>query len=122
MNELEHILEHDDELDHEELIRYLEGTASEEERFAIEKLMADSSFVNDAVEGLQNFADPATLAKYTAELNKQLQKQTGKRLLRKSKRKLKDQNWLIIAILGILLLCVVGFLLIHFYTNKHFKL
>ena len=119
MNELENILRPDDELDHEELIRYLEGTASEEERFAIEKLMADSSFVNDAVEGLQHFSDPGKLAQYTDELNKQLKKQTGKRLLRKNKRKLKDQNWLIIAILSILLLCVTGFLLIHFYTIKH---
>src|SRR5476651_1485316 len=100
MKDLEHILQPGDELEHEELIRYLEGTASEEERFAIEKQMADSSFVNDGVEGLQGFADPAKLSKYTKELNRQLQKQTGKRLKRKNKRKLKEQNWLLIAILA----------------------
>ncbi len=118
MSDLEHILKHDDDPDHEELIRYLEGTASDEERFAIEKQMADSSFVNDAVEGLQGFADPAVLARYTEELNRQLQKQTGKRLKRKNKRKLKGgDNWLLIAVLGILTLCVVGYLLIHFITR-----
>ena len=29
------------------------------------------------------------------------------------------QNWLVLAILGILLLCVFGYLVIHFYTVKH---
>ena len=119
MNELEHILHQNGDPDHDELIRYLEGTASEEERFAIEKQMADSSFVNDAIEGLQGFADPAVLARYTDELNRQLQKQTGKRMKRRNKRKLKGgDNWLLIAVLGILTICVVGFLIIHFYS-KH---
>ena len=119
MNDLDQILHSEDALDQQELIRYLEGTASEEERFAIEKQMADSSFVNDAVEGLQHFADPAKLEQYTRELNRMLQKKTGKRLLRKAKRKLADQSLLIITILSILLLCVAGFLLIHFSTVKH---
>ncbi len=119
MNDLEHILTQDENPDHDELIRYLEGTASDEERFAIEKQMVDSSFVNDAIEGLQGFADPAMLARYTEELNRQLQKQTAKKLKRKSKRRLKGgENWLLIAVLGILALCVAGYLLIHFYT-KH---
>jgi hypothetical protein len=118
MNDLKNILNHDEELDSEELIRYLQGEASEEERFAIEKQMAESSFVNEAVEGLQNFKDPALVKEYVTQLNIQLQKSTAKKVLRKSKRKLKDESWLVISILGILLLCVVGYLLIHF-TTKH---
>jgi ferric-dicitrate binding protein FerR (iron transport regulator) len=118
MTDLKDILNHEDELSSEELMRYLEGNATEEERFAIEKQMADSSFIDEAVEGLQNFKDPAQVKEYVEQLNKQLQKQTAKKASRKTKRKLKDQNWLIIAILAILLLCVTGFLLIHF-TMKH---
>ncbi|MES2005742.1 MAG: hypothetical protein V4450_14585 [Bacteroidota bacterium] len=119
MTDLKNILHHDDELDNDELMRYLEGNASEEERFAIEKQMADSSFVNEAIEGLQHFGDPAMVKEYVDLLNKQLQKQTAKKLVRKNKRRLKDQNWLIVAILAILFLCVAGFLLIHFSTVKH---
>jgi hypothetical protein len=119
MNDLKNILNHDEELDSEELIRYLQGEASEEERFAIEKQMAESSFVNEAVEGLQNFKDPALVKEYVTQLNIQLQKSTAKKIKRKNKRKLKDESWLIISILGILLLCVVGYLLIHFITTKH---
>lgn len=118
MTDLKDILHHEDDLSTEELMRYLQGNATEEERFAIEKQMADSSFIDEAVEGLQNFKDPAQVKEYVEQLNKQLQKQTAKKVSRKQKRKLKDQNWLIIAILAILLLCVTGFLLIHF-SMKH---
>lgn len=118
MTELKDILHQDDELDSEELLRYLQGHATDEEKMAIEKQMADSSFVNEAIEGLQHFQDAAMVKEYVDQLNKQLQKQTAKKIVRKNKRKLKDQNWLIVAILSILLLCVVGYLLIHFYS-KH---
>lgn len=118
MTDLKDILNHEEELSSEELMRYLQGNATEEERFAIEKQMADSAFIDEAVEGLQHFGDPAQVKEYVNQLNKQLQKQTAKKLLRKSKRKIKDQHWIIIAILAILLLCVTGFLLIHF-SIKH---
>lgn len=118
MTDLKDILNHDEELNADELMKYLQGNASEEERFAIENQMADSSFVNDAIEGLQHFKNAEQVKECVDQLNKQLQKQTAKKNLRKNKRKLKDQNWLIIAILAILLLCVIGFLLIHF-AIKH---
>ncbi len=119
MTNLNDILQHNEELNEEELLRYLQGNASEEERFSIENQMADSGFIAEAVEGLQAFRNPEQVKKQVAQLNRQLQKQTSKRRLRKYQRRLKDQNWLIIAILTILLLCVTGFLLIHFYAVKH---
>jgi ABC-type Na+ efflux pump permease subunit len=119
MTDLKDILNHEDELSSEEMIRYLQGEASEEERFAIEKQMADSSFVNEAMEGLQDFKDPAQVKEYVDQLNRQLQKHTARKVARKKKRRLKDENWLVMAILAILLLCVFGYLVIHFYTVKH---
>lgn len=119
MSNLTNILNHDEELSSEELLRYLHGQATEEERFTIEKQMADSAFVNEAIEGLQHFRDPEQAKIYMEQLNRQLQKQTDKKILRRKKRKLKDQNWLTVAILAILLLCVTGYLLIHFLRVKH---
>ena len=119
MTDLKEILNSGEELSQEAIERYLQGKASEEERFAIENQMADSAFLDDAVEGLQGFKDPAKRDDYVEQLNKQLQKYTAIRLARKKRRKLKEQNWLVIAILGILLLCVAGYLLIHFYSAKH---
>ncbi|MCA6450860.1 MAG: hypothetical protein IM584_00845 [Chitinophagaceae bacterium] len=119
MSNLTNILKHDEELNSEELLRYLHGQSTEEERFAIEKQMADSDFVNEAIEGLQHFKDPEQVKLYMEQLNRQLHKQTDKKLLRRNKRKLKDQNWLTVAILAVLLLCVAGYLLIHFLRVKH---
>ena len=119
MADLKDILNHDDELSNEELMKYLQGNASEEERFAVEKQMAGDAFVNDAIEGLQNFKDPVQVHEYVEQLNRQLHKHTTKKLIRKKKRKLKEQNWLVMAILAILFLCVAGYLLIHFYSIKH---
>ncbi|MBV9988987.1 MAG: hypothetical protein JO301_15010 [Chitinophagaceae bacterium] len=118
MADLKDILNPDDELNQEELLRYLQGQASDEERFAIENQMAESSFVDDAVEGLQHFKDPKAVNDYVEQLNRQLHRYTAIKAARKKRRKLKENNWLIIAILGILLLCVAGYLLIHFHIRK----
>jgi hypothetical protein len=118
MADLNDILQTGDELDREDLLKYLQGNASDEERFAVERQMAESDFVGDAVEGLQQFGNQQEMRKYVDDLNRQLQKYTSARSARKNKRRLKDNNWLIIAILGILLICVAGYLLIHFNT-KH---
>jgi ABC-type transport system involved in cytochrome bd biosynthesis fused ATPase/permease subunit len=118
MADLKDILNTDDELNQEDLMRYLQRKASKEERFAIEKQMADSSFMDDAVEGLQHFKSPEDARKYAEQLNRQLQKYTALRQARKKRRKLRDQNWLVVAILAILLLCVAGYLLIHYFMNR----
>ena len=120
MTDLKNILNHDEELSSVELIRYLQGEASAQERFAIEKQMADSDFVNEAVEGLQNIKDPLLLNEYVNKLNKDLAKQTNKKSRRTNKRKLKDQNWLLLAILAILTICIVAFFLIKFSGKPHF--
>ncbi len=118
MNDLRDILKNTEELNHENLLKYLEGNASQEERHALEKMMADDHFVNDAVEGLQDFKNPAQVAEYVNQLNRQLLKHAHQKLHRKKKRTLVEQNWLIIAILSILLLCIAGYFLIHFYSNS----
>ena len=114
MNDLFKILDQEDEITEDQLIRYLSGESTVEERFMIENKMADSPFVNDAIEGLKDFKDPIQLANYTDELNKQLKKQTNKRIQKKLKRKINNPSWITIAILGILFLCIIGYLLIHF--------
>ena len=117
MSDLKDILNTDDELNQDDLMKYLRGNASEEERFAIEKQMAESSFVDDAVEGLQHFKDAKAVDDYVQQLNRQLQKYTAIRAARKKRRQLKDNNWLILAIIGILALCIAGYLLIHFNSR-----
>lgn len=111
------ILKNDEPLNEQELLKYIEGNPSEQERFAIEKQMTDSAFVNDAIEGLKQFEHPNQLQALKDQLNKQLKKEINKKGKRKKIRKIQDQQWLVVAILSILFLCIVGYLLIHFYSK-----
>ena len=117
MSALKDILNHDEELGSEELVRYLEGKLSDEERHAVEIKIAGSEFIGDAVEGLEQFNSPEQAAVLAEQLNRQLQQAARKKNRRKLRRKLADMNWLTIAILGILSLCILGFLIVHFATR-----
>ncbi len=73
MDDLKDILSGDAEsISEEELVKYLEGSLSNEERHLFEKKTADSSFVNDAIEGLQGFKNKKKLDQYVNQLNKNL--------------------------------------------------
>ncbi len=115
MVDLSNILSNGPEPNEAALKRYLDGTASDAERFAIENQMTDEAFMNDAVEGLQNFKDPQVLQQYVLQLNNDLQKQTNKKKARKLKRGLKEQNWTILAIIAILVLCTLAYAVISMY-------
>ncbi|SKA12029.1 hypothetical protein [Sediminibacterium ginsengisoli] len=119
MADLKDILNHDEALDNEILMRYLNGTASEEERFAIENQMAGSAFMDDAVEGLQHFSDKNQLKNYADQLNRQLHKQTATAVQRKKlKGRLKSQQWAIITLLAIITLCILGYIVIRMYYHQ----
>lgn len=118
MSDLKDIWSPEEELDNEALKRYLQGKASEEERYAVEKQMAGSDFVNDAVEGLQQFSSTREAQHLAEQLNRQLRKETSATQLKKRRRGIKDQPWTIIAIISILVLCILGFLVIRMITNS----
>jgi len=113
MSDLHNILSHQPEPDEEALKKYLEGTATPEERFAIEQQMADEDFMNDAVEGLQSFKDRQLMQEYVQQINVQVQKQTTRKRQRRFRRGVDDQNWTVIAIILILTLCMLGYAVIH---------
>jgi len=50
------ILNSEEELSDEQLLNYLRGYLSHEDAHDIEEQMIDDSFVNDAIEGLQQFS------------------------------------------------------------------
>lgn len=109
----------EEQVNNDELMKYLEGKLSEEEKNAFERKSADSSFMNDAVEGLQQFENKRKLDEYVAQLNKNLHDQLGARKLRKERKKLKDNPWVLLSVIIILALCLLAYLVIHtYYHNK----
>ena len=113
-NNLKDILSHlSTEVDQETLLKYLEGRLSDEQRHELEKKMLTSEFSDDAMEGLQEIKNKAKISSLVEQLNRDLHKKLEKRKKRREKFRFKDQPWLYIAILIILLLIVLSYVVIH---------
>ena len=96
------------DIEQEKLLDYLNKNLSAAEAHEVEKQMADDAFMNDAVEGLENFSNKKDLSLLVQQLNTELKKQTEKKKAKREKRKLKDQPWLYISIIIILLLAIIS--------------
>jgi uncharacterized membrane protein YgcG len=111
---LKDILSHlSTEVDQETLLKYLEGRLSDEQRHEIEKRMLASDFNDDAMEGLQGMKDKEKISSLVEQLNRDLHKKLDKKKKRREKLRFKDQPWLYIAIVIILLLIVLSYVVIH---------
>jgi hypothetical protein len=117
-NDLKDILSNlNKDIEQDKLLDYLNKKLSAAEAHEVEKQMADDEFMNDAVEGLETFKNKNDLSLLVAKLNQDLKKQTAKKKLKKEKRKLKDQPWLYITIVTLLLLAIIGFIVIKKYLG-----
>jgi hypothetical protein len=105
------------DIDNQQLMDYLSGKLSGKERHEVERTMADSEFMNDALEGLQDFGDKKDVQDYVDELNGMLKKSLEKKKLRREKRRLKEHPSTYLAILLILLLCIVAYLAVRMYLR-----
>ncbi len=112
MNELNNIWNADDELNEEQLLNYINGKLTEAEANAFEQQMAGSSFLNDSVEGLQQFSSPEKINVFTQQLNESLRKKIAVRK-KKSKRSFKGLSWELIAIIAVIVLCVLTYAVIE---------
>lgn len=113
MEDLTNILSSGDEFTEEQLLSYLQGNITGEDAHLVEKQMAESDFINDAVEGLQSFKSPKRLDEYVGQLNKKLQQQLEVKKQKKQKRAIKHMEWIILAVILILVLCILGYVIIH---------
>jgi len=112
-NEYDDILKNDPgDFDQQKLIKYLDGSASPEERYEVEKLMADSKFANDAIEGLQALKNKKDISLLVHDLNKNLHQQLKERKRHKEKRRIKEDPWTYLAIILILALVIISYVVI----------
>lgn len=111
------LFDNEDELNEEELMKYLEGNLSDEDTLAFEEKMQTSGFVNDAVDGLKVVKNKQHINDYVHQLNKNLEKQLAAKKQRKEKRAIKYMQMMVLTVLFILLICIVGYILIHLYKN-----
>jgi hypothetical protein len=100
------------DIDNQQLMDYLSKQLSKAESHDLEKMMAEDEFMNDAVEGLEQIGNNKNIAAYTEQLNFELKKQLAKKKQRKEKRRLKEQPWIYLAIITLLLLCIIAYVVI----------
>jgi hypothetical protein len=112
-NDLLNILSNSNkDIDNQKLMDYLSGKLPEHERHEVEKWMVDNDFASEAVEGLQNFSGKKNLQVYVDHLNKELNKYIQQKKERRERRRIKENPWVYVAIIFILVIAVVAYLVI----------
>jgi len=107
----EQIISEHPEIEPELLMAYLEGRLSLEEQHRVERQMASSPFVSDAMEGLATMEDRRRLPVIVAGLNSQLRRKTLSRRRRLFRNAIGFPAWLIYATLLTLLLLAAAWLI-----------
>ena len=100
----------------EQLINYLSGKLSEEEKHELEKTMINSGIDNEAIEGLQMVANKERLHHYEIELHRFLRNSLQHKKSRHKAGKKPDLNYLLLltgALLAFLLLIWLVFHLVQ---------
>ena len=104
-----------EKLSDEQILRYLDGNISEEEKNELEK--ATGSFESDAVAGLQQIKDKKKIERDVRQLNEALPHLLRYRNSRKQRKGVKDIQWIVLAIIILLFLCIVTYVLLR--MNNH---
>src|SRR4051794_7931812 len=107
----------EDQLTEEELLRYLHHDISDHEKDLIEKKILSSPFESDALEGLARVPNQERLQKQVSQLHLKLRQLTAKKT-RKEKEKIKIYEWMILAILILLFLCIITFMIISLHNSS----
>jgi anti-sigma factor RsiW len=115
-NNLLDILNQRDDLTEEELLQYLQGNLTPEERNAVEQRLASSDMMSDAEEGLR-LADEKKMRHAVADLNKQLSLQLQHQRRKRKHKPIPNQSLIIVTTFIILVLIVLGFLVIYKMKN-----
>lgn len=111
MEDLTNIGNADDDLNEDQLINYVQRKSTDEAAHAVESSMADSLFINDGVEGLQQFSSAEKINAYVQQINDDLHHKLADKKIN-SRRGIKNLSWEIITIIVIVLLCVLSYAII----------
>ncbi len=104
-------------LDPQKLMDYLEGKLSDKEKHEVESVLADSAFMDDAAEGLNEMKDKQKIASILFELNSQLHKKTQQRRKLQFSNRLPFPGWLIFTTVTVILLIVLAYIIFRMYTT-----
>lgn len=117
-NDLLNILSNSNkDIDNQKLMDYLSGKLSQQEQHELEKEMADSDLMNDALEGLEAMKSQQNIQHYVEQLNRDLHNQLQQKKARRKKRRFKDDPTMYVAVILILALIVLAYVVVHKLRN-----
>ena len=99
-------------VDQETLLLYLQGKLTESQKHEVEKKLMQDEFNDDAMQGLEEFKDKEQLQYMVEMLNRDLKKKTAQKKKRREKMRFKDQPWLYVSLLILILLIVICYVVI----------
>jgi len=100
------------EIDQETLLLYLQDKLPQDKKHELEKQLLENEFAGDALEGLREIKDKQQINFMVEMLNRDLKKKTEKKRKRREKMQIKDQSWLYISAIIIILLIVISYMVL----------
>ena len=109
------------DIDNQQLMDYLAGKLSEEDKHQVELQLLNNDFMNDAAEGLETVKDKKDINVFVDQLNRELHKKLLRKKIKKQKRKLLQQRWVYAAVIIILAIVIATRLMIVKYQALRTK-
>ena len=111
MSNLLNILQHKEApIENEQILDYLKGQLQHDVEHRLESAEQEDVLIKDALEGLQMMEDKTRLDKLSHDLNRHLQQRIAEqRTKRKEVTKWKDQPWILMAAITLILLILISF-------------
>jgi hypothetical protein len=106
------------EIDQETLLLYLQNKLSAERKHEVEKKLLENEFAGDAEEGLQGIKDKQRITYMVEMLNRDLKKKLAKKKQRQEKMRIKDQPWLYMSVIILILLIVIAYIVVRLYSSS----
>lgn len=101
----------------EKLLKYLNKQLNPEQQHELEKHFLNNDFEGDAIEGLEQIENKASIELIVNALNRDLRKKTANKKKQREKLHLKPQWWLYFSILILLIILTLIYLYLHRQLN-----
>ena len=106
------------DVDADRIMQYLQQETGPGEMREIEKGMADSPFLSDAMEGLLSVKESGDLKGIMTQINSDLNRQIQKRRRRKRLKAIGFPGWILLALLVVILAMVAGYALYNLLLGE----
>ncbi|CAN5441001.1 hypothetical protein BH10BAC3_BH10BAC3_09290 [soil metagenome] len=106
-------------ISNEQLVNYLTGKLTEQERYDIEKTIINSGVDNEALEGLQLVADKAKILQYQLEINKKLKEKLQQKKPKRRRGKNLQPSYILILTGALLAFIILLWLILHLIQSSH---